>query len=200
MFKTDIIKTYIFEPQYYEYIKKDYYGEFLEIFNNNILYLYINIYGTRYLKIKQIKQNYIIYIYLALNNSDNNKIFCTKIKNYDNTILDIIKDGFYDGCYKLNYDFRINNNTITKKIDKDIYIIYYHKKNIIKDGYYKVIRRHKFYNSEKCYYKFYKTYYINYYIIINFDIDNYYNNTSQNCMYKWNTIFCNYSRNFMLFI
>ena len=35
----DVIKTYIFEPHYYEYIKKDYYGEFLKIFNNNILYI-----------------------------------------------------------------------------------------------------------------------------------------------------------------
>jgi hypothetical protein len=185
MNKSDIIKTFIFDPQYYEYKKKDYYEEFLKIFNNNNLYLYINIYGTRYYKTKQIKQNYIIFSYYHC--YDNNSIY-TKVKNYDNTKIDII-NGYNSAIY--NFDVKINTNFITKKIEKDIYIIYYHKKNIIKDGYYKVIRRH---NSKYNTYKYYKTYYINYYIII------YKNNLYYYTNIRWNTIFCNFSRNFMLFI
>ncbi len=37
MFKKDIIKTYIFEPNYYEYGIKYIYEEFLKIFNNKML-------------------------------------------------------------------------------------------------------------------------------------------------------------------
>ena len=181
MFKTDIIKTYIIDSEYYEYKNM----ELLKIFNNNyILYLYIEIYNSKeYFKIKQIKQNYIISF--SYSKYHKNNINFTKIKNYDNRKIDIIND-----YYKFNFDFKITKNEIYKKIDKDIYIIYYKDINI------KAIRYHNFYNNKYLYYKKYITYYINYYIIIYSDIDNIYNINVQNC----NTILCNFSRNFMLFI
>jgi len=190
MNKSDIIKTYIFDPQYYEYENQTGYCDFFKIFyNNNILYLHIKIYyETGYYKTKQIKQNYIIFSYFSY--CDNKSIY-TKVKNYDNTKIDII-NGYTSNIY--NFDVKINTNFITKKIDKDIYIIYYRKKNIINDGYYISIRRHSFINSKYNTCKYYKTYYINYYIIIYNNNIYYYTNR------RWNTIFCNFSRNFMLFI
>ena len=191
MFKKDIIKTYIYKSQYYEYEKQNIFYDILKIFNNNyILHIHIKIFfNTTYFKTKQIKQNYIIFSYF---NCYDNKFFFTKVKNYDNTKIDII-NGYKSDIN--NFDIKINTNFITKKIDTDIYIIYYRKKNIIKDGYYISIRSHNFINSKyNNTYKYYKTYYINYYIII-------YNNTKN--FYKtrrFNTIFCNFSRNFMLYI
>ena len=58
------------------------------------------------------------------------------------------------------------------------------------------IRHHYFFNSKHYYLKYYITYYINYYIIIYNDIKK---NDITN-MLQCNTIFCNFSRNFMLFI
>jgi len=187
MFKTDIIKTYIIDSKYY----KSENMELLKIFNNNyILYLYIEIYNSQeYFKIKQIKQNYIISF--SYSKYHENNINFTKIKNYDNRKINIIND-----YYKFNFDFKITKNAIYKKIDKDIYIIYYNIKFNIKDINIKAIRYHNFYNNKYLYYKKYITYYINYYIIIYSDIDNNHNIKSCNC----NTIFCNFIRNIMLFI
>jgi hypothetical protein len=113
------------------------------MFNNNnyILYLFIKIYKSEsYSKTKQIKENYIISIYF---NYHGNNISFDKIKNYDNTKIDII-DDYYD--YYFNFDLRITNNEIIKKLDKDIYIIYYNKKYIIKNGFNnKAIRHHEIY-------------------------------------------------------
>jgi len=188
MFKTDIIKTYIFKPNYYEYVKYNSWT-FLKIFNNNILYLCIKIYNfINYFKTKKINKNYIIISYF---NHSENKISCTKIKKYDITMIDIIS-----GCTPYNFDLKISDGIITKKIDNNIYIIYYYKKYIIKDGYYKAIKRHKFYNSKYYCYKYYNRYYINYYIIINLDIK--YNIINK--AHKFNTIFCNFSRNFIIII
>ena len=197
MIKTDIIKTYILEPNYYEYEKKYIYDEYLKIFNNNnnyISYIYIEIYYNNFCKTKQIKQNYIIIFYF---NYYTNNIIISKIKNYDNTKIDIIPSD--DNIF--NYDLRINTNFIETKIDKYIYILYYHKKYILKDKNIKdknieAIRHHYFYNSKYYYYKYYISYYINYYIIIYNDIKKNSIENRVNC----NTIFCNFSRNFMLFI
>jgi len=54
MFKTDIIKTYIFEPNYYKYDKPNIYWEFLKIYNNNNLnyILSIKIFNSEYYKTK----------------------------------------------------------------------------------------------------------------------------------------------------
>ena len=49
---------------------------------------------------------------------------------------------------------------LQKKIDKDIFIIYYHIKYIIKDINIIAIRKHKFYNIKHTYVKFYISYYI----------------------------------------
>ena len=132
MNKSDIIKTYIFEPHYYEYEKPNIYCEFLKIFNNNyILYIHIHIYNLTYLKTKQIKDNYVI----SYVNHYKTRNIITKVKNYDNTKIDIRHNIFYNNNI-YNYDISITNNFITKKIikklTKNIYIIY--KKNIIKDG------------------------------------------------------------------
>ena len=189
MIKTDIIKTYIFEPNYYKYDQPNIHWEFLKIYNNNNLnyILSIKIFKSEYYKTKQIKQNYVIFSYLK-----SNKNTFSKVKNYDNTKIDIIYDNGYDHAI-FNYDLNIADNCITKKIDKDIYITYFHKKYINN----KAIRIHYFYNSKHCYAKKYITYYINYYIIINFNIKYIdLTNKLRNC----NTIFCNFSRNFMLFI
>ena len=189
MFKADKIKRYIFKPNYYEYENQNGYNEILKIFNNNNLYLYININNdiiSSYSKIKQIKKNYIIFSYFNYYNNIINKIYI-KIKNYD--INNIIK---YNDYYKHIFDLRISNNAITKKIDKDKFITYYHIKYIIKDINIIAIRKHQYYNSNHTYNKFYITYYINYYIII-------YNNNIKSCR-NFNTIFCNFSRNFILFI
>ena len=87
MSKTDIIKTYNFEPNYYEYEKQNYYS-LLKIFNNNIyMYIYIKIYNDTFYKtkqIKQIKQNYIIFSYFIYY-----KNIIIKVKNYDNTKINI---------------------------------------------------------------------------------------------------------------
>ena len=184
MFNTDIIKTYIFKPNY-EYKKLNIYCDLLKIFNNNI-YSYIKIYDNLLIKIKQIKQNYIIFSYITYCNYIN---FCiiNKIINCDKTKIDFNID--YESIF--SYNERIENNEIIKKLDKHIYIIYYHKKYILKN-----IRHHKFYNSKYYYEKKYITYYINYYIIIYNDIKKNYINKLRNC----NTILCNFSRNFMLFI
>jgi len=77
MIKTDIIKTYIFEPKYYEYEKQNYYY-ILKIFNNNILY------NNNCYKTKKIKQNYIIFSYFIYY-----KNIIIKVKNYDNTKINI---------------------------------------------------------------------------------------------------------------
>ena len=185
MFKTDIIKTYILEPNYYEYEKQNYY-DILKIFNNNnlYLYLYIGINNNICYKNKQIKQNYIILSHFNYYN---------KLKNYDNTKNEINIINCYDKNNNYEYDIKISNYTIIKKIDNNIYIV---KVNIIKYINNNAIRNHAFFNSKYKCYKYYITYYINYYIII-------YNNINKNCNSKlqnYNTIFCNYSRNFMLFI
>ena len=188
MFKSDIIKTYILEPNYYEYETKNYYDEYeyLKIFNNNYI-SYINIlidYNTC-CKRKQIKPNYIIIFYF---NYYTNDIIVSKIKNYDNTKIDI--NTYYDfNIY--NFDLLIKNNKIIKKIDKNIFIIKYINNKA------KAIRKHKFYNSKYYYSKKYITYYLNYYIIIYNDIKK---NYIENYWLRCNTIFCNFSRNFMLFI
>ena len=184
MFKTDIIKTYIFEPNYYEYEDEDIYWDCLRIFNNNILYLYIEINNNICYKTKQIKKNYIIFSYLN---------YYSKLKNYDNTKNEIDINNCFYKINNYDFDIKINNYTIIKKIDNNIYII---KDKIIRCINNKVIRNHKFYNSKYFYSKKYITYYINYYIII-------YNNINKNSIenrVNCNTIFCNFSRNFMLFI
>jgi len=56
--------------------------------------------------------------------------------------------------YIYNFQLQITNFSITKKIDKNIYIIKFINN--------KAIRKHKFLNSKNYYYK----YYINYYIMI----------------------------------
>jgi len=185
MVKTDIIKTYIFEPNYI-YNKKYDYCEIFKIFNNNLI-LYIKIYyETCYYKIKQIKQNYIIYSYF---NYNDNKTTFTKVKNYDNTNIDI--NTFINFNNIFNFDLKITNNCITKKIDKinNLYII---KDINIKYVNNIAIRKHTYFNSKHYYSKKYITYYINYYIIIYLDITY----KSQ----KYNIILCNHNRYFMLFI
>jgi len=190
MFNTDVIKTYIFKPNYYDCEKK-FNCEYLQKFNNYILYLYIKIYKSDYFKLKTLKENYIMYSYFSYYE---NKIIFAKLKKYDNIKIETIDDYEY---YKHNYDLRIDNNSIAKKIDINIYIKYYHIKYIINDVSLKAIRRHEFCDSKYNYSKIYITYYINYYIIIYNDIKNNDINKSRKCN---NTIFCNYSRNFMLFI
>ena len=188
MFRIDIIKTYFYEPNYNFYEKNYDILHILKIFNNNnyILNLYITIFKSEdYRKNKKIKDNYIISSYV---NYNKNKISFNKIKNYDNTKIDI--DNYYNNYYN-NTDLRINNNKIFKKIDKNIFIIYYYKKYCLK-----AIRHHELFNSKYIYFKKYISYYINYYIIIYNDIKN---NNIENRLHC-NTIFCNYSRNFMLFI
>ena len=182
MFKIDIIKTYIFEPNYYKNENQIIYWDCLRIFNNNnILYLYIEINNNICYKTKQIKKNYIIFSYLN---------YYSKLKNYDNTKNEIDINNCFYKINNYDFDIKINNYTIIKKIDNNIYIIKY---KIIRYINNKVIRNHSFFNSKYKYYKHYITYYINYYIII-------YNNIKRNKSRKCNTIFCNYSRNFMLFI
>ena len=110
MIKTDIIKTYIFEPNYYEYGIKYIYEEFLKIFNNKMLYIYIEIYNDTYCKTKQIKQNYIITFYF---NYISNNIIISKLKNYDNTKIYIYNNNDLDNIF--NYDLKITNNFIEKK-------------------------------------------------------------------------------------
>jgi len=114
MFKIDIIKTYIFEQNYYEYVAKEEnnnYFDLLRISNNNLYYiLNIKISKFAYFKTKQIKQNYIIFI--CFNYYSNNNIY-SKVKNYDNTKLDI--NNFYFSNSIPKYDLIITNNSITKK-------------------------------------------------------------------------------------
>jgi hypothetical protein len=53
MIKTDIIKTYIFEPNYYKYDQPNIHWEFLKIYNNNLNYiLSIKIFKSEYYKTK----------------------------------------------------------------------------------------------------------------------------------------------------
>jgi len=116
MNKLDIIKTYIFEPNYYKYEYTIGSCDLLKIlYNNEIIYTFTFYNYSDYLKIKIIKQNYIICSYF---NYDTKRNFIDKIKNYDNTKIDII-----NGYKTYNCDLKISNNTITKKIDKDIYNI-----------------------------------------------------------------------------
>ena len=188
MIKTDIIKTYIFEPNYHEYEKEYDNYEIFKIFNNINYRLEYIIYNICYWKNKQIKQNYAVSLYFSC---DKNKIHFTKLKNYDNTKIDI--NTFYS--YSIyNCDLKITNNEITKKIDKYIYITKYINNKT------KAIRKHTFFNSKYCYSKRYISYYINYYIIIFFNIQfiNIINKAHK--AHKYNIIFCNFSRNFMLFI
>ena len=189
MNKLDIIKTYIFEPNYYKHDYTIDHFDLLKIFYNYEIYILFYTFSD-YLKIKKIKHNYIIYSYFTY---DTKRNFIDKIKNYDNTKIDII-----NGYKTYNCDLKISNNTITKKIDKDIYIIYY----LIKEGLnIRKIKHHYFFNSKYYYNKYYNTYYINYFIII-------YNKNNINIKLinifyipnKLNTIFCNISRNFMLII
>ena len=146
MINTDIINTYIFEPNYYEYNKKYDYCKTFKIFNNNDLLLYIKIiYETCYYKIKLIKQNYIIFSYF---NYNDNKITFTKVKNYDNTNIDI--NTFINFNNKFHFDLKITNNYITKKIDK-INNIYIGKDINIKYVNNIAIRKHTYFNSEHYY-------------------------------------------------
>jgi len=192
MITADTIQTYIFEPNYYKNDEIAIYWNVLKIFNNNILYFYIDIYYNSFFKIKQIKDNYIVSFFLDIYE---NKISFTKIKTYDNTKIELNDIIYNNDNYNFyNYDLNFNDNKIIKKIDKDIYIKYYHIKYIINDVSMKAIRYHEVCNSKYTYLKKYITYYINYYIIIYNDIKN---NKARKCN---NTIFCNYSRNFMLFI
>jgi len=141
------------------------YFDVLSIYNNNILYILIKIYNfTNYYKTKKIKPNYIIYMYF---NYRENKTIINKVKNYDNTKIDII-NGYYDSYF--NFDLKITKNKIIKKLDKEIYITYYQKIYILKDNNIKAIRHHEFYNHKIGYLKKYITYYINYYIIIYINI------------------------------
>jgi len=191
MVKTDIIKTYIFETNYYISGKQSYYDVLSIYNNNNILYILIQIYNfTTYYKTKQIKPNYIIYLYF---NYRENKNIINKVKNYDNTKIDII-NGYYDSYF--NFDLKITKNKIIKKLDKDIYITYYQNIYILKDNNIKAIRHHHLDNHKIGYLKKYITYYINYYIII-------YNDIRKNFNFKtciFNTIYFNFSKNFRLFI
>ena len=119
MFKTDIIKTYILEPNYYEYENKNYY-DILKIFNNNyILYINILIYNNTFCKTKQIKQNYIIIFYF---NYYKNIIIIIKIKNYDNTKVDI--NTYYDYNISIyNFDLLIKKYQDTEREDIQLTII-----------------------------------------------------------------------------
>ena len=189
MNKEDIIKTY--NPKYYDFEKKDGYN-LLKIFHNyEIIYTLYNY--SAYLKIKIIKQNYIIRSYF---NYNENKNTIDKIKNYDNTKININDHIDYDDY---NFDLKITDNGIIKKIDNNIYILYFYKKYIIKDNNIKAIRirQHNFFNSKYYYIKYYNTYNINYCIIIYNSINK--NYTMYNA-YNYNTIFCNFSRNFMIII
>ena len=103
MFNTDIIKTYIFKPNY-EYKKLNIYCDLLKIFNNNI-YSYIKIYDNLLIKTKKIKQNYIIFSYITYCNYIN---FCiiNKIINCDKTKIDFNIDS--ESIF--SYNQRIENN------------------------------------------------------------------------------------------
>ena len=102
MFKIDIIKTYIFEPNYYENKNQDIYQDCLKIFNNNILYLYIAINNNICYKTKKNKKNYIIFSYL----------------NYYNTNNEIDINNFYFKINNYDFDIKITIYAIIKKIDK----------------------------------------------------------------------------------
>ena len=190
MNKLDIIKTYIFEPNYNKYEYTIGSCDLLKIFYRFTFYNY-----SDYLKIKIIKKNYIICSYFNHHENWNTN---DKIKNYDNTKIDInhiINSNFY------NYDLKINDNSITKKIDDNTHIVYDNTKYIFKNNIIKTQRHHVLFNLKNyCikyhYYKEYITYYINYYTII-------YNINKNNIMYKeynYNKILYNFSRNFMIII
>ena len=77
----DIIKTYIFEPNYNKYEYTIGSCDLLKIFYRFTFYNY-----SDYLKIKIIKKNYIICSYFNHHENWNTN---DKIKNYDNTKIDI---------------------------------------------------------------------------------------------------------------
>ena len=183
MIKTDIIKTYILKPKYYKN-EIEYGEESLYIINNNDVYLYL--YITKhydYYKIKKINETTIIYKLINIITNTINKIIIFYNKKIDLYKLDIFGIDLY-----YNYNLKISNYEIIKKIDNNIFIIY---SKIIKNN----IRRHRLYDINYYYIKKYITFYNNYYIIIYNEkyIYNY-------CSPMFQTLARNYSRNFMIFI
>jgi len=197
MNKINILKTYFLEPNinYKHEIKIQY--NYCELFiyenNNNYYTLYFYVSNTTYysyFKVKQIKPNYNICYGINVNGKRINKI-----KNYNYiSPINILK---YFKSYNYDLEFIYDPDLKIKKIDNNIFIKF--NKNILK------LRRglkiydafeHCFYNHKYNVRKSYLTYYINYYIYIY----NYkeYNFKLYNRLY--NTIFCNYSRHFMIII